>query len=93
MSKNQTSDKTIDLFEIKSADKRRTRQSVIMQTWATLASLHYTEDDYDIWLMDMDIDALQIEKEVIAAAVESVAEVQKRFNEISEVRRRLRLIK
>ena len=93
MLKNQISNNTIDLFEIKPADKRQARQSVIMQTWATLASINYTDDDYDIWLMDMDIDAIEIEKELIAAAVANVQAVQTRFNEACEKRRRLRLVK
>ena len=93
MAKNQTYDNTIDLVDLKSANKKRARQSVITQTWAMLSSMRYDEYDYDAWLMDFDIEAMELEKEIIAMAVDNVLAVQKQFDEYSRKRRRLRRVK
>jgi len=90
--KNNTSGNTIDLFVINDAKRKRSRQANIVQTWAMLSSIQYTDEDYDAWFADLGIDDIEIEKEVIADAVENVLAVQERFNEECE-RRRFRRVK
>jgi len=90
--KNKTSDNVFDLFEIKSSAKKRTRQAIIMQTWSTLASIDYTDEDYNAWFSDLSIDDMNIEKALIEDALASVVTVQQRFNQECE-RRRLRRVK
>jgi len=90
--KNKTSGNTIDLFVVNDATRKRSRQATLTQTWAMLSSIQYTDEDYDAWFTDLGIDDIEIEKEVIADAVENVLAVQERFNEECE-RRRFRRVK
>jgi len=91
--KNKTSGNTIDLFVVNDATRKRSRQSTIMQTWAMLSAIDYNSYDYDAWLMDFSIEDIELEKEVIAGAVENIMAVQEHFEQASEERRRLRLVK
>jgi len=91
MEKKQTDNEPIDLFVVRNK-KQRSRQSVITQTWAMLASVQYTDEDYDAWFMELGIEDIEVEKEVIAAAVRNVQAVQTRFYQECE-RRRLRRMK
>ena len=93
MLKNNCYSNTFDLFEITEAKKKRARQAVIMQTWANLAGIDYSVYDYDAWLTDLDAEEIEIEKEIVADAVENVKAVQARFNHACEERRRLRRVK
>ena len=92
MAKYQNNDDTIDIIEVK-CNRMRSRQAAILQTWSMLASIAYDEHDYDAWFMDLSFDDIEIEKEIIAAAVENVQYIQKQFNQVNQERRRLRLVK
>jgi hypothetical protein len=84
--------KDIILIDMKETERRIKRQGKIMDTWVMMATLKYTEDDYEIWLSDMDDGCIGRQLENAENAVKKVSTIQARLVQICKERRRLKLV-
>jgi hypothetical protein len=67
------------------------RQAKIMNLWAALSVLEYTDEDYAAWLSGMDGEAIGIQREIVAEAAKRVFVAQMNFEKACKERRRLKL--